>query len=209
METIVFLIAICIIIALVYYLNRRNKVSALSNKTYYPINSAVTMMKEEAIEFNSKMKELNNIPEIQVQLSLKNGEKAYLQEQAQLYEQRSQSVYHRGGVGFRVAKGVYVGGSKGYSTTHPEMRLIDNGMLYFTSKRIIFNGTNTLKEYPIHKIVSLDTKQDGVWLSLEGKEKKQLYAGMKNPLIWMMVLHAQKNLDAGLEIPSFEISIEN
>lgn len=88
------------------------------------------------------------------------------------------------------------------------MQLIDDGTLYFTSKRVVFNGTNKTKVYPLHKILSLEPLRDGIWISLDGKEKKQLYSGMNNPLVWLIALYSQKNLDDGKEIPFFNISIE-
>lgn len=51
------------------------------------------------------------------------------------------------------------------------MQLIDDGTLYFTSKRVVFNGTNKTKVYPLHKILSLEPLRDGIWISLDGKEK--------------------------------------
>lgn len=99
-DNIILIIGVCLVIIVFYYYNRGKMKSAGSDGLYYRGKDHVDTMREEALEFNNKIKELNCIPEIQTPLSLKNGEKAYLQDRVQLYELRSKSNYHRGGVGF-------------------------------------------------------------------------------------------------------------
>ena len=105
-----------------------------------------------------------------------------------------------------MAKGIYIGGSQGVSRSVPEMQVIDNGDIYFTNKRIVFMGRNAIKEYPLKKIISIDTSWDGFSIANEGVQKRQFFKTTKNPLLWTVLLNIQNQLENNKEIPHIQLA---
>ena len=125
-------------------------------------------------------------------VALKEGEKAFLVEQAILKETRTVTKRSSTGMGFRIMKGVYVGGSSGESRSQAELRSIDTGILVFTNIRIIFDGKIENRVLPVAKILSIDPSLDAIEISIENKQKSSFFT-VKNPFIWMgvfTILHA-------------------
>ncbi len=105
----------------------------------------------------------------------------------QLYESRMVREYVGGsrGVSVRIMKGVNyrVGGFSGHSESHPELRQIDVGKLYITTKRFAYSGSisNTRIDIPISNIESLTVYSDAIEIGRKGKQRKEFYTGIDGP----------------------------
>lgn len=80
----------------------------------------------------------------------------------------------------RVAKGVSVGvgafGAK--SESHDERKHIDSGVFLITNKRVIFTGKGKTIEFPLNKIVAVDSiPLEGVRVNRSNKQKAEYYLG--------------------------------
>jgi len=77
------------------------------------------------------------------------------------------------GQSIRVAKGVSfrIGGYRGSSESHDELRSIDQGTLVLTSQRLIFIGAKRTSSVPLEKIVDIEGYDEGLRLHRQGKEK--------------------------------------
>jgi len=91
----------------------------------------------------------------------------------QYAETRAVRLYSGGGSGvsFRVAKGVRFrlgsGGGKSYS--EQELKTLDVGTFYITTKRYIFIGQKTNVIQPLKKVTSVEVLSDGIAISRTGK----------------------------------------
>jgi hypothetical protein len=88
----------------------------------------------------------------QTGLILKRGEILLYCQSADFFEERAIRVYNAGHYGVRITKGFWIGGTKGHSESHGEMRKIDTGVLSVTSDRFLFNGKLKNHSIPIKKI---------------------------------------------------------
>ena len=116
---------------------------------------------------------------------LKKGEFSILSlDNIMLKEPRSVRVTHGGYAGprIRVAKGVSFGlgtfGAK--SESHEEIRVIDQGNLLLTNKRLIFSGGKRSTNIQITKILSIDPFDDGIAVRRERKQKTEYFVGLNN-----------------------------
>jgi hypothetical protein len=84
---------------------------------------------------------------------------------------------HYSGQSIRVAKGVSlrVGGYRGSSESHDELRSIDQGTLVVTSQRLVFTGAMRTSSVPLEKIVDVEGYDDGLELHRQGKEKVEYF----------------------------------
>ncbi len=162
----------------------------------------------ESQQFCDRVYEEQALPEIEISIQLKKGEKAYLRDFAEFHEQRAKSVSTRGGGAIRVAKGIYIGGSQGTSRSVPEMRIIDQGDICFTNKRIVFIGENAIKEYALNKIISISTMSNGFWIASEGKQKRQFFKTRNNPMLWYVMLKIHNALEDKTEIPHIQLTLD-
>ena len=111
-----------------------------------------------------------NIEDLNVILEPK--EITHHQTEAQFLEERAVRQNYGGAV--RVMKGVYVGGSRGES--YGELRVLDEGALLLTSKRLLFNGDLRSCEYRLNKIISVEEYKEAVEIGLSNKKKVQVFA---------------------------------
>jgi hypothetical protein len=108
-----------------------------------------------------------DIPEIQADIRLQRGEKCYAQFQCRLLEKRSvtRAIRYSGPSGrIRIMKGLswrygYVNVNR---VTTEELRQLDTGVLYLTSKRLVFNGQSKNLSVPYKKIIHFTLYKDGV-----------------------------------------------
>jgi hypothetical protein len=114
---------------------------------------------------------------------LKNGEVAFYEAPSALYETRAVRYSTGGGLGFRVARGVYVGGGASRSLSEQEWTQVDTGTLTVTNKRLVFNGARADRVVPIAKIVSASVASlSQVEVSAEGRQKSMMFDAA-NPII--------------------------
>jgi len=84
-----------------------------------------------------------------------------------------------GGPTVRVAKGVLfrLGGASARSESHEEIRVIDQGSLILTNKRLIFIGSKRTNNIDIRKIMAIEAYKDGIELQRENKQKTKYFTG--------------------------------
>lgn len=148
---------------------------------------ALKMMLLRTKVFVDKVMTEKRLRPIEANLALKQGELVYFQSDARLSETRSVRHYHSGGGAVRVAKGVYIGGSKGRSESIEAWREIDRGKIHVTNQRIVFNGTNQQRNLDLKKIVAFEQfGRDGVKVSVENRQKTMIF-GLDDPGIMIVV----------------------
>ena len=113
---------------------------------------------------------------------LKKGEKLILDiPQVQYCEERT--VKFKGttqGVSVRLMKGVSYrfGGFEG--GVEKKIVPLDHGNFTLTNKRLIFSGSTKSVEYPLSKIVTIDTLEDGIVINRSGKTKMEYFLKTTN-----------------------------
>lgn len=117
---------------------------------------------------------------VQPQIVPKKGEEVFVSLiNISLVEPRFVREYQAGrrGVSLRVAKGVsvHVGGIKGKSESHEELRVIDSGNIVVTNKRIVFIGAKRTTNINMNKVISIDPFIDGIGVSRQGKQKREYF----------------------------------
>ncbi|MEK6954748.1 MAG: hypothetical protein AABX01_07080 [Candidatus Micrarchaeota archaeon] len=106
---------------------------------------------------------------------LKANEKLCFHGFSDFLQERMIREYSSGFAGFRVARGVYLGGSSGSSESFPTLKKIDRGTLTVTSKRIIFNGTYKNIEIKLDKINTLEPFSNAIEIGQENKQKTMVF----------------------------------
>jgi len=166
---------------------------------------------EETNNFLTRIKEQKGLTPITTSILLKKGEDAYFQCDSILQETRAVRKYKSsgGGVGFRVAKGVYIGsGSRsGTSESHEEWRSIDKGKLTLTNQRFIFDGAKENRVIPLKKIVSVNPWLDAIEVSSESRKKSMLFP-VENPYIWATAIQILIKADDPQKIDSVDITFQ-
>jgi len=127
------------------------------------------VMLEEIKNGNLPVLDANNV---NLPIILKKDEKVHLYENSNFYEPRA--IRNYGGMSFRVFKGVRVYTGQGES--HDEQRLIDNGTIILTNRRLIFSGRNRTVNTDLKKIINLTQYSDGFQINKENKQKPELYS---------------------------------
>jgi hypothetical protein len=136
----------------------------------------------EAKAWLASVKESGLLP-VKASIILKADEYAFYEAPSALYETRAVRYSTGGGVGFRVAKGVYVGGGGARSLSEQEWNQVDAGTLTVTNKRLVFNGGKADRVVPLTKIVSANAVSlSQVEVSAEGRQKSMMFDGA-NPVI--------------------------
>jgi len=113
--------------------------------------------------------ENGELPELEPEINLFKGERLYFTTEVNWYEYRrvTQRIQY-GGPTMRVklAKGIYYrAGDLGVKrVTSDELKLIDTGTMYLTSKRVIFMGERGNKTIRLNHILALEPFTNGVML---------------------------------------------
>lgn len=111
--------------------------------------------------------ENGHLPAVGVPLALQKGEVCHYESHAQWHEVRKQTTtvgYSSQGISFRIARGVYyrVGASRPHRVTTEGLTLIDEGTLYITSKRILFDGQKKNTALRLNTIIAFEPCADGI-----------------------------------------------
>jgi len=114
--------------------------------------------------------ENDEIPEINVALSLEKNEKCYFQTNCEWYEMRTvtQRINYSGTTAsIKIMKGVRyrVGTIKPQRITSEQWKQIDYGTMYLTNKRIILIGQSKNSNIKLQKVLSFTPYSDGVEIS--------------------------------------------
>lgn len=133
------------------------------------------------------MNESVGLPTMPTNVLLQRNELAFYCAPSSLYETRAVRYIHSGFVGFRVARGVWVGGSQSRSVSHQEWTKIDSGTLTVTNQRLVFNGEREVRTIPLKRIVSVNSMRDSVDLAIEDRQKSVVFEAA-NPLILASII---------------------
>jgi len=143
---------------------------------------------KDAKSWIENLKTNNRLQPVQTGMLLKDGETAYWEEDAKLLETRAVRQYQSGYTGFRLAKGVYVGGSKGYSTSSQEWQVVARGKLCITNQRIIFDGDSHDRNIPLKKVIAINANNyDSIEVSTETRQKSMIFS-VKNGYIVALII---------------------
>jgi len=157
---------------------------------------------EEAKLYLQNLEQTGLIP-INSHILLKKDESAYLAEESVLSETKAIRYHSSLGTGFRIMKGVYVGGSSGKAESRQEWRKIDRGLLTLTGQRLIFDGSQENRVISIAKIISINPYKNGMEISYEGKQKSVMFS-VSNPYIWFGLINFIKNIEDPKTMERFE-----
>ncbi len=139
---------------------------------------------------------------------LKKNEVAYLQSDVRLLETRKIRHYESGFGGVRVAKGIYIGATKGRSVSTDELTEIDQGSLILTNQRVIFDGKLNSRDIKLDKLLSIDQYSDGIEIAIEGWSKGQVYIDMDNPFLWVALIKVVRQIPETGELPPIMLGTE-
>ncbi|MEO5646451.1 MAG: hypothetical protein ABIO57_01620 [Candidatus Paceibacterota bacterium] len=168
------------------------------------------VLKSEARNLVEVIKENKSLEKVSSSAFLENGEYPFLEEHTALYETKSITESSGAGVRFRVMRGVSVGGYKGKSESHQEMRELDSGVVTLTNKKIIFRGSKENRTIQLKDIVGLKRYSDAIEIASTGRQKGSSFT-VVNPYIWNVLFYVLRNVPNPLDfsgIQNIDISIE-
>jgi len=95
-----------------------------------------------------------------------------------LLEARAVRKGSYGGPTIRVAKGFSFRLGAFQAQTHEELKVLDQGAITLTNKRIVYSGSKKTVNIPLTKIIYLEPYSDAISIVREGKEKTQHFKGI-------------------------------
>jgi hypothetical protein len=149
---------------------------------------------DEAQKVVDWMEKNQQVPQTSTSMLLKKGERAVIEKPCSLHETRAVRHYQSGGAGMRVAKGVYIGGSKGSAQSIPEMQKIDTGTLILTNQRLFFDGSHQDRNIKIEKIAGINLFSDSIEVTSETRQKS-MYFTVSNPILWSILIRMVHQAD--------------
>lgn len=162
---------------------------------------------DRAKKFLAAVKQRRGLSPISTSLYLRKGEQAFMEAACTLNETRAERQFQSGGIGFRVAKGVYIGGRRGRSVSIPKMTHIDTGCLTVTSKRLVFNGRMENRVIPLSKIISVNNFTNAIEIAIEGRQKS-MYFTVPDPLIWATVIRIMSVVENPTDLNDASLDIK-
>jgi len=138
------------------------------------------------------------LPAVDANVMLKRGEAAFYSAPTTLFETRAVRHHVAGHGGVRVARGVWIGGTRGRAESHQEWRRIDDGSLTVTNQRIIFDGRKTNRTVPLDKLISFDTGLGEVEISTSSRQKSMVFtAGEQASVLGSVIKICSDAVNAG------------
>lgn len=142
------------------------------------------------------------LPAVDTNVMLKRGEAAFYSAPTTLFETRAVRHHVAGHGGVRVARGVWIGGTRGRAESRQEWRRIDDGSLTVTNQRIIFDGRKTNRTVPLDKLISFDTGLGEVEISTSSRQKSMVFtAGEQAGVLGSVIKICSNALNAGAPYP--------
>jgi hypothetical protein len=157
----------------------------------------------QARNFAADVQYKRALPTVPTNILLKPGEAAFYSSPSALYETRAVRQYQSGFSGFRIAKGVYVGGTSGRSTSTQQWAKIDGGVLTITNKRLVFDGGQQDRTVQLGKIVSVSCSLTNIEVSVEGRQKTMVFEAA-NPLIASAIVRLCRQVDDPLNLSGYQ-----
>jgi hypothetical protein len=163
--------------------------------------------RDDAAKYIATVKLNKKLPTVKTTIFLDEGESSFLDEPAQLSETRAVRQSTGSGVGFRVMKGVYVGGYSGRSESHKEWRRLDRGRLILTNKKIIYNGSTENRILLLKDLISVNILSYGIELATQKRTKSSLFS-VQNPYIWRAAINIIKNVKDPLNLGDINLEVK-
>jgi hypothetical protein len=155
---------------------------------------------KEVQDYVAVAREWNVWRTVPTNILLDQGEVAIYSSLSTLHETRAVR-YHVGGfAGFRIAKGVYVGGSSGRSLSEQEWDAIDDGLMTVTTRRVVFDGTRQDRQVLLESIIAVDWTIKGVELTVDGRQKSMVIS-TDNPVLAAAIIIAAAQDKANWDNP--------
>ena len=162
---------------------------------------------KQARDFAATVQQNRALPIVPANIILKPGESAFYSTPSALYETRAVRQYQAGHTGFRVAKGVYVGGTSGRSISTQQWAKLDTGSLTITNKRLVFVGGKEDRVIPLGKVVSVNSILTGIVVSVEGRQKA-IALEATNSLIATLIIRLCSQASDPLNLSGDNINID-
>lgn len=160
----------------------------------------------EARQFMEFVQHRKALAPVATNVILKSGESAFYSAPSALYETRAVRQYQSGSTGFRVAKGVYIGGTRGRSVSTQEWSRVDTGRLTVTSKRLVFDGGSADRTVQLSKVVSVESSLTGVEVSVEGRQKSMVFEAA-NPMVVAAIIRICCQVDDPLDLSQTTLNV--
>lgn len=125
----------------------------------------------EARAFVASAQAWKRLAVVATPVMLKAGEVAFYCSEARLHEPRTVRHYLSGSARVRLAKGLYIGGTKGRSISTQQWAQLGRGMLTVTNRRIVFEGGTENRSFPLEKVLSVKSSMNAVEISIEGRRQ--------------------------------------
>ncbi len=94
-----------------------------------------------------------------------------------------------GGPSFRIARGINykIGAVSTRSESHEEIKVIDEGTLTLTNKRLIFMGSKRNVNINLNKILAINDYKDGISINRENKQKMEYFTKTDGNMIDVLI----------------------
>jgi len=150
----------------------------------YLISWAINSNKSKSVieKLQDYIEQKDKLKEAKSRLILHRDEKVLYSQFSDFHEERAVRNYVRSGHSFRIMKGWWYHMGSGQAESHGELRRIDSGILYITSKRFIFNGTFKNYNYNNNKLVSVEPFSDAIRIAVDGRQKTLTFTS-DNPIL--------------------------
>ena len=146
--------------------------------------------------------EKGDLPEYEVDINLKKGEVCHFYKKATRFEYKKK-VKRSGGrthFTFRVMKGVYLTqGFGGHTYSEEVLEEVDQGIIYLTNKRILFQGDRKNINIPLSKILTFEPQQTGTIIHKDSG--KPIYFEFENSDVFNLLLSKLLENEQGQENP--------
>jgi hypothetical protein len=139
------------------------------------------------------------LPTMRTDLMLDGGEIVHHCETATLVEPRAVRVSNHGGIGYNVGGGIMIGGGRSVSESHDEWRVLSRGVVYVTSRRVIFDGEKHNRAIGISSILSVQSEPNAVMITAAGRQKTMMIADANGLIIHAAIQHIRNGFQVSAE----------
>ena len=163
----------------------------LGGIAYYELKKAEARKRRFAIEAGAEREysrwlatteRLGGIPSTEGVVNLPEGEECYFAARAKLKEPRSVTVSRQGGGSIYIAAGIRIYDGISVSEAHEEWRTVSTGVLYVTSKRIIFAGDTQTRTIDLRDVISISAGYRSISIGSTSHKKVMLFSGVNGQI---------------------------
>lgn len=123
------------------------------------------------------------LPVVSVEVNLQKDEQCvYMEDNVQLAEERKVRIGRGSGASFRVTKGVWVHSFSGRNISQEQIKRVDTGSLFITTKRVIYLGKMHNKNIKYDDILATHQYTGAIEISVSRNGKNEYFI-VKNSLL--------------------------